>query len=145
MKITNLLAKKPEDIIRIQSSQTLKEALEVMNQRRIGALMVEKDGKIVGIMTERDILRNIHKLQCFKDNMIVADIMTPKGTFIEGDASSDLQTVMQTMTDKKVRHLPIFDGGKMVGLVSIGDVIKSLLEAANDENQLLKGYIAGTY
>ncbi len=145
MKITNLLAKKPEDIIRIQSSQTLKEALEVMNQRRIGALMVEKDGKIVGIMTERDILRNIHKLQCFKDNMIVADIMMPKGTFIEGDASSDLQTVMQTMTDKKVRHLPIFDGGKMVGLVSIGDVIKSLLEATNDENQLLKGYIAGTY
>ncbi len=145
MKITRLFEKNPRSIITIGPRQTIRDALKIMNEKRIGALMVVDDDKVAGIMTERDILTNIHKMQSYKEDKYVADIMTPRGKFIEGDASSDLQAVMQIMTDRKVRHLPIFNNGMMIGMVSIGDVIKALLEAADEENQLLKDYIGGSY
>ncbi len=145
MKIKRLLMEQPKEVISIQKNDTIKNALGVMNQKRIGALMVKDGEKIVGIMTERDILRNIHKLQCFREDEKVESIMTPSGTFVQGDASDDMQKVMQTMTERKVRHLPIFDGEEMIGLVSIGDVIHSLLQAAEHENNLLKEYISNPY
>ncbi len=145
MKITSMFKDNPRPVITINPNATAKDALKLLNEYRIGALMVVRGSDVVGIMTERDILKNIHKMQCFKEDTLVEEIMTPKGTFVQGKASNDLQAVMQIMTDKKVRHLPIFDGDEMIGLVSIGDVIKALLDAAKDENQLLKEYISGAY
>ncbi len=125
MKISNVLATKGSNVITIHPHQTLKEAVLKLSQFNIGALVVvNESGAPVGIISERDIVREAARA----DNILmlsISSIMTKD--VVMGSPHDDLRSVLQTMTQSHFRHLPILDQGHLVGIVSIGDVVKAQL------------------
>jgi CBS domain-containing protein len=125
MKISTILATKGMNVITVRPDQSIKEAVGLLVRHNIGALVAVDDaGKPVGILSERDIIR----MAARRDDVFglsVREVMTKD--LISASPQDDLKSVMQTMTDKRFRHLPIMDQGQLAGIVSIGDVVKTLL------------------
>ena len=149
MKVEDILAQEGSTVFSIYYEALVSEALHLLNEKRIGALVVlDASENIKGIITERDILHmyaNINDQVQIK-NTRVKDIMTPAEKLIIGQKSNELDYVMSIMTENRMRHLPIIDDqGKMIGFVSIGDIVKGLLKHAEYEKKLLSDYIQGTY
>ncbi len=123
MNISRILATKGEKVITIRPDQTVKQAVALLDQHRIGALVVVNDAfQPAGIISERDVVREAAR----NDNVLrlrVADIMTRE--VITGTPQDDLRSVANTMTDQRVRHLPVVEAGRVVGIISIGDVLKA--------------------
>ena len=139
---TYLEKKKGHDVFKIVDSKKVRECIEMLNSKQVGALVVvDAKGDIRGIVSERDILRkgfsNLDKN--------VSDIMTPASKVITADKSENIIVVMKKFNDNKIRHLPVMDSGKLIGLVSIGDVINELLEINLFENEQLKNYVLSPY
>jgi CBS domain-containing protein len=126
MQISNILAKKGSDVATIGPAQTIREALALLVGKRIGALIVVDDaGKVVGLLSERDIIREAAQNEALF-GQLVGSIMTKD--VIVAHPGDDLHAVEKTMTVKRFRHLPIMDRGELIGIVSIGDVVKAALE-----------------
>jgi CBS domain-containing protein len=124
MNIGNILATKGSKVITIHPEQSLKEAIALLTQNRIGALVVvDAAGKPVGILSERDIIHAADHNSSTLFTQTVKDNMTTH--VIHATPHDDLHAVSKTMTDKRFRHMPVMDGGKLVGIVSIGDVVKA--------------------
>jgi CBS domain-containing protein len=123
MKISRILATKGKGVFTIRPDQTVREAIVMLENYNIGALPVlTQAGELVGIITERDIIRHlVENEQLF--GVAVAEIMTAE--VITGLAQDDLDSVAVTMTERRFRHLPIMQGNTLVGIVSIGDVVKA--------------------
>ena len=123
MNIATILARKGMDVFTARPEQTLREALSLLAQHNIGALVVlDPAGRVVGILSERDIVREAVRNEGFF-TVTVSRVMTHD--VIVGAPHDELTSVGQTMTDKRFRHLPVVDGGKLVGIVSLGDVVKA--------------------
>jgi CBS domain-containing protein len=123
MTIATILASKGVKLVTIRPEQTLREALAMLSQHSIGALVVaDGQGTLVGILSERDIVREAVRNERFFD-LAVSAIMTRN--VITGQPQDDLNAVATTMTNKRFRHLPILDGGKVVGVISLGDIVKA--------------------
>jgi CBS domain-containing protein len=123
MKISRILATKGSSIVTIPPDLTVREAIALLLDHNIGSLpVVEGAGKLIGIITERDIIRALAK-----DETIFADPVEQFMTrdVITGLPQDDLESVANTMTEQRFRHLPIMEGNKLVGIVSIGDVVKA--------------------
>jgi len=142
MNIANVLAVKGPKVVTIQPEQTIHQALALLAQHNIGALVVIGDGgEPVGILSERDIVREAaHNQKVF--DLVVSSIMTRD--LIIGTPQDDLVSVAFTMTDRHIRHLPITDRGRLVGIVSIGDIVKAHRNELQGEvdtlqTQLLEG------
>jgi len=140
MKITRVLAAKGKEIIKILPNQTIREAAARLAEHNIGALVVvEPDNKPVGIISERDIVRHlVDKADLLSQP--VSSIMTKD--LITGLPDDDLKIVAGTMTEKRIRHLPILENEQLVGIVSIGDLVKAQRDQYEGEvdtlqNQLL--------
>jgi CBS domain-containing protein len=115
MTVATILARKGVRVVTIHPDQTLREALAVLAQHSIGALVVvDAAGELVGILSERDIVREAVRNERFFD-LTVSAIMTK--TVITGQPHDDLDAVARTMTNKRFRHLPVLDAGKLVGVV----------------------------
>jgi CBS domain-containing protein len=143
MKVESILAKKGPGIYSIRPDQTVADALKMVNEKRVGALMVvDQNQNIEGIVSERDLLRKFAAAEGNVKEMLVKDVMTPKEKLIVAQKNDDIQYVMRMITNNRIRHIPIIDGGKLVGLVSIGDVIQILLESAEFERKMLMDYIS---
>lgn len=141
MKLGRLSQKKGGDVATIHTSDTFTSALKAMNDRKIGSLMVVDDKeKVAGILTERDLISHIEK---HLDDVAIVDIMTPRAKMIIAKPDDVLEVAMKIFTEKRIRHLPVMDGETLVGMVSIGDTVKELLDAAEEENRHLKDYILG--
>ncbi len=141
MKLGRLSQKKGGDVATIKTTDTFNVALNAMNERKIGSLVVlDADGKVAGILTERDLITHIDKM---KENCPVSDIMTVRGKLIIAKPDDVLEYAMSVFTENRIRHLPVMDGEKLFGIVSIGDTVKELLDAAEEENRHLKDYILG--
>jgi CBS domain-containing protein len=126
MKIRTILATKGMNTYSIRPEQTLKEAIDVLAQHNIGALLVlDANDALVGILSERDIIRHIARDEQALVQSISA-IMT--SDVITGRPQDDLQSVMATMTERRFRHLPIMDGDTLIGIISIGDVVKAQMD-----------------
>ena len=125
MQISNILAKKGSDVVTVTPAQTVREALALLAGKRIGALVVVEAGKVVGLLSERDIIREAAQNEALLGQP-VSSIMTED--VIVAHPGDDLRAVENTMTVKRFRHLPIMDHGELVGIVSIGDVVKAALE-----------------
>jgi len=126
MKISTILATKGDKIVTARPSQTLKEAASLLVQHRIGALIVvDQAGALVGILSERDLVREAAEHAGILGRT-VGEVMTQ--TVLTGSPQEDLRSVLQTMTNGRFRHLPILDRGKLVGVISIGDVVKAQLD-----------------
>jgi CBS domain-containing protein len=123
MNIAGILATKGDKVVTIRGEQTIREALGVLAQHNIGALIVVDAGmRPVGILSERDIVRAAAKSEGIFP-LPVSQLMTRDVTV--GSPHDDLKAVAATMLQRRFRHLPVVDGGKLVGMVSLGDVVKA--------------------
>jgi CBS domain-containing protein len=123
LTVATILARKGVKVITVRSDQTLREALAALAEHSIGALLVvDGSGALVGMLSERDIVREAVRNEKFFEKT-VNSIMTRQ--VITGQPQDDLNAVAATMTAKRFRHLPVLDGGKIIGVISLGDVVKA--------------------
>lgn len=140
--IQDVLGNKGAEVVTIGPGETVHRAVEILNDHRIGAVVVRTgDGAVVGIITERDILRAVQDRAGKIDSATVSEFMT--GDLHCGLPDDDLDYVMSMMTENRFRHLPVMSHGELVGIVSIGDVVNALKSARDYENRMLKDYIGG--
>ena len=139
--VKQILNHKGTDVYSITSSAMIYEALEVMAEKKVGALLVIDKGKVVGIISERDYARKVVLAGKSSKETPVRDIMTSKLIVVPPDENVD--TCMAIMTNKRIRHLPVMDGEQLMGLVSIGDVVKSIITEQGLLIDHLTNYITG--
>ena len=141
MQVENILQSKGRAVHTLPTGASIAEAVDVLNTRRIGAIVVTTaDGKVAGILSERDVVRHLGKDWASLANRPVSDVMTKDVVTMSRRAT--VAEVMERMTERRIRHLPIVDNGELVGIVSIGDVVKRKIEEAEQEANALKEYIA---
>jgi CBS domain-containing protein len=129
-------------VVTIKPAATVAEAVGILSSKRIGALVVSEDGKrVAGIISERDIVRELGRRGPVCLNDTVDQLMTSR---VVGCTRSDrADAVMQMMTDGRFRHMPVIEGGVMIGFISIGDVVKARLAELSMEKEALTGMIMG--
>jgi len=141
MTVKAILSRKGSDVVTIAPTVSLTDAVKLLAERRIGAVVVTgPDKRVAGILSERDIVRSVAERghAALDDN--VGSVMTRKvTTCTEADT---IAVIMERMTDGKFRHLPVVDQGKLVGVISIGDVVKWRVEEIEGESAALREYIA---
>jgi CBS domain-containing protein len=144
--VREVLKTKMKEVWSILPYATVFDALKLMGEKKIGALMVIDDkGKVAGIISERDYARKvILKGKASKDTR-VEEIMTPASEMFAVKPENSVEECMILMTGKHVRHLPVFEKDKFIGVVSIGDVVKSIISEQEALIEHLSGYIAGKY
>ena len=140
MQISSLLRRKGHEVATIDGSESVRAALTVLAERGIGALVVSSDGRTVeGIVSERDVARGLHERGAELLADPVSSLMTAQVHTCPPDAS--VHSLAQTMTDHRVRHVPVVEDGQLVGIVSIGDVVKARLDELEEERKQLVDYI----
>lgn len=142
MKAKDILSIKGPEVITIGTQRTLQEAIDVLTKNNIGVLLViNEEGKLSGIISERDIIRAINKNMDGFSQIKVNDIMTRK--IIYADYDDPIEYLETIMTNNRIRHIPIMHNKVLVGLVSIGDVVKHMLTDVIAENKYLFDMISG--
>ena len=125
----------------ISPTATVLEALQMMADKSVGALLVMEGEKIAGILTERDYARKIALMGRSSLNTLVRDVMTQNVMYVEPTQTSE--ECMALMTDNRLRHLPVVDNGRLLGLVSIGDLVKDIMSQQQFVIKQLEHYISG--
>lgn len=125
----------------ITPEATVFEAVKVMADKDIGALVVMTGSKVVGIITERDYARKIALMSRLSRDTLVREIMTSEVLYVRPERTSD--ECMALMTENRVRHLPVMDGDRLLGLISIGDLVKDIISEQQFIIQQLEHYIIG--
>ena len=139
--IRQLLREKGHKIYSVGPDSTVYDAIRMMADENIGSLLVMEGGKIVGIITERHYARNVVLKGRTSPATRVRDIMENKVLYAQPDQS--VEECMAIMTDKRVRHLPVIEQGKEIGLVSIGDLVKSIISDQKFTIEQLEHFIRG--
>lgn len=140
-KIRNILQKKGNTIFSVKPTSTVFQALEVMLENNIGALVVMDNGKFLGMFTERDYARKVILKGKSSKEAMVQEIMSEHPVTATPDTTID--DCMKLMTSRFIRHLPVFEGDKLVGLVSIGDVVNYIISEQISIIEDLEHYITG--
>lgn len=141
--VKDMLKSKKSELWFVAPTATVFDALKIMGEKEIGALMVMDAGKVVGIISERDYARKvILKGKASKDTL-VKEIMTSNMFSVKPE--NTVEECMVLITGKRIRHLPVFDKDKFVGIVSVGDVVKSLISEQEKLIEQLSDYISGKY
>jgi CBS domain-containing protein len=141
MTVAAILRGKPERLIGLEEARSLAEAAELLTRERIGALVINDGaGEMIGILSERDIVRVIAREGVAGIGQPVSRVMTRDVICCTPEDS--VADVMSMMTERRFRHLPVKSGGKLIGMVSIGDVVKRRVEEAEFEAASLREYIA---
>ncbi|MBH1979181.1 MAG: CBS domain-containing protein [Comamonadaceae bacterium] len=140
--VAEILKSKPDSIVQsIGPTDTVLEALRRMGDKSIGALLVMENDAIVGIITERDYARKIALMGRTSDKTLVRDVMTTSVLCVHSTQTSE--QCMQLMTGKRLRHLPVVDDGKLLGMISIGDLVKDIISEQKFIIEQLEHYITG--
>ena len=140
MFVRDILAKKGTDVVTVGPDATIRDFAEILVDKGIGAaVVVGDDGRVAGVISERDVIRGIagHGGDCL--DLKVRALMSADVIFCGPDTTID--KVMNRMTERRIRHLPVMDGDALVGIVSIGDVVKNRIAEAERENYQLREYI----
>ncbi len=138
MKLHEILTIKGSDVHSIDPEATLADVVDKLVEMNCGSLLVCEDEQMIGIITERDILRACSTRKVLEETS-VRGVMT--SNVVTSKPSDDIGTVMGLMTDHRIRHLPVLDDAKLVGMISIGDLVKSQHAQLEVENHYLKNYI----
>jgi CBS domain-containing protein len=141
MTVARILADKGRDVFTTQPHRTLREVVELLASKGVGAVVVsDASQSVLGILSERDVVRVVgrHGASALEDP--VSRHMTPKVVTVTGEDT--IEHVMQTMTEGRFRHVPVVEDGRLVGIISIGDVVKRHVNALDSERQALREYIA---
>jgi CBS domain-containing protein len=140
MLIDTILKDKGNSVQTISDKATLAEAANVLDQKRIGAIVaIDDQGELCGVLSERDIVRRFARNGEKTVSMTVSQAMT-RGV-ITAAPSEDVDTCLGRMTDRRIRHLPVLDGGKLLGIISIGDLVKYKIDAVLAEAEAMEAYI----
>jgi CBS domain-containing protein len=140
--VAHILKAKPEQTVHtITPAASVFDALTLMAEKSIGALLVMEGEKVVGIITERDYARKIILMARSSKETPVRDIMTSSVMYVRPDQTSE--ECMVLMTENRVRHLPVMDSGNLIGLISIGDLVKDIISEQKFIIQQLELYITG--
>ena len=140
MKLRELVRGKQKDIVKIKVDSKIAAAAETMTQNKIGALLVEDDaGAIAGILSERDIVRGMGPHGADLHDVEVSELMTRN--LIRCSVDDTVNEAMAMMTDRHIRHLPVFDGEELSGFISIGDLVKCRIMEIQGEAEALRQYI----
>lgn len=141
--IASILKTKGGEVWSLPPTATVYEAVEMMADKGVGALAVVSGGNLVGIVSERDYARKVILKGKSSRETLVGEIMS--SPVITVDACRTVVECMRVMTAHRIRHVPVLDGGKMVGIVSIGDMVKSLISAQAETIKQLRSYVTGQY
>ena len=139
--VAQLLESKGHDVWSIGPNNSIFEAIELMAEKGVGALLVMEGEKLVGIISERDYARKVILKGKSSKETPVNDIMTENVLFARPE--QDVQECMALMTDKRIRHLPIIDDSEVVGMISLGDLVKTIIAEQQFTIQQLEQYISG--
>ena len=140
MKLAELIKGKPVEIIKIDADSTIVEAANLITDNQVGALLVTSDGgEIAGILSERDIVRGVSQHGADMHQVKVSELMTAK--LIRCAPTDTVNEAMAMMTDRHIRHLPVFDDEQLVGLISNRDLLKCRMMEIQSEAEALRQYI----
>ncbi|MES2240371.1 MAG: CBS domain-containing protein [Bacteroidota bacterium] len=142
MTVNQILSTKGDNVYSIISTISVYDAIKVMGEKNIGAILVIEEGQLKGILSERDYARKIVLKGKSSKSTLVQEIMV--SNVITVMPTDDLDFCMELMISRRIRHLPVVHDNKVIGLVSIGDVVKSIIEKQKETIQLLDSYINGT-
>lgn len=138
--VKQLLESKGHEVAAIAPTQSVFDAMQLMEARNIGALLVLDAGnKLVGIVSERDYARKMYKVSKSAKEVLVTEIMTHQVAYVRPDQTNE--DCMALITQKRVRHLPVLDDGRVIGLLSIGDMVKDAISEKDFIIEQLENYI----
>ncbi len=141
--INDVLGRKGGKVLTVDGSVSVLDAIKTMSEANIGALVIQNDGQPVGIFTERDYMRKIALKGLSSATTDVAEVMS--SPLITVDVGESVHIAMETMTECRCRHLVVKDKDSMSGIVSLGDMVKHMLQDKEAEVEQLSQYIAGSY
>ena len=139
--IHQILSAKGNTVWSVNPQATVLDAIRLMAEKQIGALLVMEDDKLVGMVSERDYARQVILKGKASNTTPVSDIMTKRVTYVPGEQT--VERSLALMTEKRIRHLPVMEDGKIVGVVSIGDLVKTIIDELQLTIEELERYIAG--
>lgn len=140
MSVAQILREKGGNIISVEETDTISDAINILKQHRIGAVMVMREGDVCGVLSERDIVRALPDKGADLLGEPVNVLMTKDVVFCS--PADDMESIMALMTENRIRHLPVQDNGKLVGIITIGDVVKHRIAETEHEAEALRSYIA---
>ena len=140
-KVQQILKSKDNHVWTISKHSTVFDGLKLMAEKKIGSLIVIEDGQVVGIFTERDYARKVGPERRNPEDTRIEEVMTRE--LITIDLNQTVNECMVLMTDNHIRHLPVMDDGRLVGIISAGDVVKDIIEELEFHVEQLKSYITG--
>ena len=140
-RVKHLLARKGRDVWTVDAKQPVLEAIRIMAERRVGALPVLSAGALIGVVSERDYARKVVLLGRSSADTPVAQIMSSPAFTVTPDET--VQRCMEIMTERRFRHLPVVSEGRLVGVVSIGDCVRAVIDEQQDTIQQLERFISG--
>lgn len=141
MKIWEILRSKGHEVVTIPPEATIRAAIRMLVEHGIGSLVVMERGRVRGIVTEREVLRLINRDPASSSETRVTSVLA--GDVVVAGPDDDVQHLMEVMTRKRVRHLPIVEDGVLLGIISIGDVVNHLRRDVEAENRHLREYVHG--
>ena len=141
LRVKQLLARKGHDLWSIDAEEPVLAAIQIMADRHVGALPVTRDGRLVGVVSERDYARKVTLLGRSSAETAVWQIMSSPVVTVAPDAP--VRECMEIMTERRIRHLPVVEGGVTVGMISIGDLVRAVIEEQKETIEQLEKFIAG--
>jgi CBS domain-containing protein len=141
--VRDLLAEKGNEVWGVPPEASVLDALRLMAERRVGALLVLEGDKLAGLFSERDYARKVVLMGKASKDTPVRDIMSTKIVCVAPDESTD--ECMSLMTENRIRHLPVMNNGKLEGIISIGDVVKAVIAEREEVIEHLEHYITGSF
>ena len=141
VRVRQLLGRKGQDVWSIDADEPVLAAIQTMADRHVGALPVTRNGELVGVISERDYARKVILLGRSSAETPVWQIMSSPVVTVSPD--DDVRSCMQLMTDRRIRHLPVLADGRMVGMISIGDLVRAVIEEQDQTIEQLERFIAG--
>ena len=140
VSVRQLLNRKGTEVLSISPQATVRDALTLMAKREVGALLVMEGGELSGIISERDYARKVILMGRTSKDTRVGEIMSTDPTTVSLEQT--VTDCMELMTEGRIRHLPVVDGGRVVGVISIGDVVKAVISTQASMIEHLEGYIS---
>ena len=142
MRVSDVLAHKGHDVVTVRPEATCRELLALLARHNIGAVVVSSDGiTVAGIVSERDVVRHLHERGAALLDAPISQIATLH--VLTCGPEDPLDELRETMTLRRIRHIPVLSHGRLIGIVSIGDVVKSTISQLEDERQHLIDYLQG--
>ena len=140
MRISDVVRRKGDEVVTVRPDETVERLLRLLADHRIGAVVVSEDGQsVAGIVSERDVVRHLHSDGPDVVKAAISSIMTADVTTCDPD--TPIEELARTMTDKRIRHVPVVVDGRLHAIVSIGDIVKNRIDELQAERDQLVGYI----